>query len=64
MLFSAVNVSRFLGVDAEQALARSTDKFTDRFEAVETLAVKRGIDMKNSSLAELDRLWDEVKQHS
>jgi tetrapyrrole methylase family protein/MazG family protein len=64
LLFSAVNVSRFLGVDAEQALARSTDKFTDRFEAVEKLAVKRGIDMKNSSLAELDRLWDEVKQHS
>lgn len=64
LLFSAVNISRFIGVDAEQALARSTDKFIARFEAVEKLALERGTDMSQSTLAELDRLWDEVKQHS
>lgn len=61
LLFAAVNVSRFLKVDAEEALARATDKFIARFEALENLAVSRGIDMKNSTLEELDALWDEVK---
>ncbi len=64
LLFSAVNISRFIGADAEQSLARSTDKFIARFAAVEELAAKRGIDMKSSTLEELDKLWDEVKKHS
>lgn len=64
LLFSAVNISRFIGADAEQALSRSTDKFISRFAAVERLAAERGIDMKSSSLEELDRLWDEVKKSS
>ncbi len=69
LLFSAVNISRFIGADAELALARSTDKFISRFSAVEKLATERGIDMKSSTLEELDKLWDEakaspLKQHS
>ena len=62
LLFSVVNVSRFLKVDAEQALAAATDKFIGRFAAVEALAAARGVDMGTASLAELDKLWDEVKQ--
>ena len=50
LLFAVVNVSRFIGVDAEEALARATDKFIDRFEKVEKVCIERGIDMKNSSL--------------
>ncbi len=61
LLFSAVNISRFIGVDAEKALARSTDKFIARFAQVEQLADERGIDMKSSTLEQLDRLWNEVK---
>ena len=61
MLFAAVNVSRFLNVDAEQALASATDKFIARFEKVENKAKEKGIDMKNASLEELDAIWDEVK---
>ncbi len=64
LLFSAVNISRFVGADAEQALARSTDKFIARFAAVERLAAERGMDMKSSTLEELDKLWDEVKKYS
>lgn len=64
LLFSAVNVSRFIGCDAEEALTAASDKFLSRFSKVEELAKKRGIDMKNSSLEELDKLWDEVKQGS
>lgn len=64
LLFSAVNVSRFIDCDAEQALTSASDKFLSRFSQVEKLAQERGIDMKNSSLEELDRLWDEVKKGS
>lgn len=62
LLFSVVNVSRFIKVDAEEALTAASDKFLARFIQVEKLANERGIDMKSSSLEELDALWDEVKQ--
>lgn len=61
LLFAVVNVSRFLKVDSEQALNSATDKFIDRFEKVEKICKERGIDMKKSSLEELDSIWDEVK---
>lgn len=63
-LFSAVNVSRFIKVDAEESLTAASDKFLARFTEVEKLANERGIDMKNSSLEQLDALWDEVKARS
>ena len=62
VLFSAVNVSRFIDVDGEKALSDATDKFIARFAKVESLANEKGIDMKNSTLEELDALWDEVKK--
>lgn len=61
LLFSAVNVARFLGIDSELALTRACDKFIKRFALVEQLATERGIDMKNAGLNELDFLWEEVK---
>ncbi len=62
VLFSAVNVSRFIGVDSEQALGSACDKFISRFAMVEQLALDRGLDMKNATLEELDALWDEAKK--
>ncbi len=64
LLFAVVNVSRFVHVDAEEALTAATDKFRNRFAAVEALANKRNIDMKNTPIDELDALWDEVKKNS
>lgn len=61
ILFSVVNVSRFIKVDAEEALTAASDKFLARFVDVEKLAKEREIDMKEASLEELDALWDEVK---
>ncbi|NLO45437.1 MAG: nucleoside triphosphate pyrophosphohydrolase [Clostridiales bacterium] len=61
LLFSAVNVSRFVGCDAEEALTGATDKFIARFQKLERLAKERGIDLEKSSLAEMDKLWDEIK---
>ena len=61
LLFSVVNVSRFVDVDAEKALGDSCHKFIERFAKVEDLATSRGLDMKTASLAELDAIWDEIK---
>ena len=62
LLFSAVNVSRFVDCDAEEALTASTDKFIARFQKLEALAAARGLDLETASLAEMDALWDEIKQ--
>lgn len=61
VLFSAVNVSRFIKSDAEEALTAANDKFLSRFTQVEALAAERGIDMCSSDISELDKLWDEAK---
>ena len=61
LLFSVVNVSRFVKCDAEEALTAASDKFISRFARVEELAKQRGIDMEYASLEKLDELWDEAK---
>lgn len=61
LLFSAVNVSRFLKVNAEQALNAATDKFIERFARVERIASSRGLDLSTSPMETLDAIWDEVK---
>ena len=60
LLFSVVNVSRFVKCDAEEALTAASDKFISRFARVEQLAKERGIDMESASLEKLDELWDEA----
>lgn len=60
LLFAAVNVSRFVRVDAEEALHAATDKFIRRFARVEALAGDRP--MTDMRLEELDKLWDEAKR--
>ena len=62
VLFSVVNVARFLDVDSEEALTRSNNKFIERYLIVEKLAKEREIDMQKSSIDELDKLWDEAKE--
>ena len=61
LVFSAVNVSRLIKVDAEEALTESCNKFIGRFEKVEGLAVKEGIEMQGASINVLNKLWDEAK---
>lgn len=62
LLFSAVNVSRFVHCDAEEALTAASDKFIARFAKLEQLAKERGLDLTQASLQEMDKLWDEIKQ--
>jgi MazG family protein len=64
LLFSVVNLCRKAGVHPALALDKANAKFQARFEAVERLAVERGIDVRTAGLAILDSLWDEVKGNS
>lgn len=58
LLFSAVNLSRHYGVDAEQALADATRKFSKRFNKVEDSVTN---DMEEMSLDELEEQWQKAK---
>ena len=62
LLFSVVNVARFLKVDPEEALRMTTNKFIRRFSHVEQQALACGRSVEDMSLAEMDKLWDEAKE--
>ena len=61
LLFSAVNVSRFVKVDTEEALNGATDKFIGRFRKVEEEAARQGRALEGMSLAELVKLWEHAR---
>ncbi|WP_119079255.1 nucleoside triphosphate pyrophosphohydrolase [Chitinophaga alhagiae] len=62
LLFALVNYSRFLKIDAENALERTNKKFIRRFKAMETLAAETGRTLDEMSLQEMDGLWNRIKQ--
>lgn len=62
LLFAAVNVARFVKVDPETAMTAACDKFARRFRAVEEAARAQGKELSSMTLAEMDALWDAVKQ--
>lgn len=62
LLFAIVNYSRHIGIDAESALRRSTDKFSRRFRELEHEVEQSTKAWKEYSLEELDALWDKVKR--
>ena len=61
VIFSLVNLSRFLGVQAEDVLARATQRFIKRFHFIESKLREAGTTPAASSLEVMDRLWDEAK---
>ncbi len=61
VLFAAVKVARFLGVDPEDALGATSDKFTTRFRLVEQACAARGAAMDSLPLSELIALWNDAK---
>lgn len=62
LLFSVVNVARFLKVDPEEALNSATRKFMRRFAYVEQQSLACGRQLEQMSLDEMDQLWDEAKR--
>lgn len=61
VLFSVVNISRFLNLDPEETLTQAADKFVKRFIIVEELALEEGIDINTAGLDKLNLLWDIAK---
>jgi len=62
LLFAVVNLVRLTGTHPVTVLAAANDKFHKRFEKLEALAKKRGIDITTAGLETLDMMWEEVKQ--
>ena len=62
LLFSVVNVSRFLQTDPERALERACDKFVSRFGRIERAAEAQGRVLSEMSLQEMDLLWEQEKK--
>lgn len=62
LLFSCVNVARFLNVNEEEALNKTTDKFIKRFSYIENSATKKGVKLEQMSLEQMDNLWNEAKK--
>jgi len=61
VFFSLVNISRFIGVNPEDALRKTISKFIKRFRHMEMRAADSGRELKDMSLEEMDELWDEAK---
>jgi tetrapyrrole methylase family protein/MazG family protein len=61
LLFAIVNLGRFLAINPEDALRKTIARFTRRFGHVEETLHGRGISLKDASLEEMDRLWNEAK---
>jgi MazG family protein len=61
LLFAIANLSRKLGIEPEAALRRATDKFTARFEAMESAFATRGKHLNETSLDEMEAEWQALK---
>ena len=61
LLFVVANVARHLEIDPESALRAANQKFIRRFHAIERKLAESGRTPEQSTLAEMDQLWDEAK---
>jgi len=61
LMFVMANLARHLKLDPEAALRGANQKFTRRFQHIESRLAESGRTPSQSDLAEMDRLWDEAK---
>lgn len=64
LLFAVVNLARHLDVEPETALRRTNLKFRSRFAYIERSAKERGDSLEETSLKQMDKLWNEAKAAS
>ena len=62
LFFSLVNYSRFIGINPEDAMRRTNEKFIHRFQYVEKRMKEEGKDITKATLEEMDKYWDESKR--
>ena len=61
IIFVLVNIAKFKKIDAEEALRATNNKFIKRFQYIEAEVTKRGKTLKETSLEELEKYWQEAK---
>ncbi|MEN6618935.1 MAG: nucleoside triphosphate pyrophosphohydrolase [Rikenellaceae bacterium] len=61
LLFSLVNAARLYKINPDTALELTNRKFIKRFNYLETNTIKRGLSLKEMTLEQMDRLWEEAK---
>ena len=61
-LFSVINAARLYKLNPDNALEMTNRKFIDRFNYIEAHSIKMGKPLKDMTLEEMDRLWEEAKQ--
>ncbi len=61
LLFTLVNIARFLQIEAEEVLAQTVERFSHRFYHIETRLAQANKSFEQSSLEEMDRFWEEAK---
>ncbi len=64
VVFSLVNLARFIKVNPEDALRQAANRFVERFQFIEAQAIASGRTVGDLSLPEMDRLWEEAKKQS
>jgi XTP/dITP diphosphohydrolase len=64
LVFSLINYARFLKIDPETALERTNKKFIHRFTLLEKEAALAGRSLSDMTLAEMDAIWNQIKQRS
>ena len=62
LLFAAVKVARFAGVDPEQAAHAACEKFIRRFAVMEAAAADSGVPLEQRTLAQMQPLWQQAEQ--
>jgi tetrapyrrole methylase family protein/MazG family protein len=62
VLFSLVNLGRFLEVSSEDALRMTISKFENRFSKIEKSLKEQGRSLDEASLEEMDRIWNDIKK--
>lgn len=62
VLFSLINYARFIGVNPENALSKTNNKFIKRFQKMESLMSQNDIDISKSNLQVMDIYWDQAKK--
>jgi tetrapyrrole methylase family protein/MazG family protein len=62
VLFTLVNIARFIGVNPEDALRKTISRFISRFRHIEMTAKEQGRNLSDMTLEEMDAIWDEAKK--
>lgn len=62
VLFALVNIGRFIKVNPEEALRKAIGRFTKRFKYIEEKTAMKGKDLKDISLKEMNKYWNEAKK--